>query len=48
MDADLFDECQREFAEKEARAQEVEEQREMTWKKLADVAAERGDNMVTV
>ncbi|PPD68734.1 hypothetical protein GOBAR_DD34384 [Gossypium barbadense] len=48
MDADLFDECQREFAEKEARAQEVEEQREMTWKKLADVAAERGDNMLTV
>ncbi|KAK8600354.1 hypothetical protein V6N13_059848 [Hibiscus sabdariffa] len=42
MDPELFDECQREFAGKEARAQEVEEQREMTWKKLADVAAERG------
>ena len=51
MDAELFDECQRQFAEKEARAREVEEQREMTWKKLADVAAERGrgrDYMVTV
>ncbi|XP_052875403.1 serine/threonine protein phosphatase 2A 57 kDa regulatory subunit B' beta isoform-like [Gossypium arboreum] len=32
MDANLFDECQKEFAEKEARTQEVEEQREMTWK----------------
>ena len=49
MDAELFDECQRQFSEKEARASEVEEQREMTWKKLADVAAERGgDDMVTV
>ncbi|TYI10892.1 hypothetical protein ES332_A09G171900v1 [Gossypium tomentosum] len=32
MDANLFDKCQKEFAEKEARTQEVEEQREMTWK----------------
>ncbi|KAK8553855.1 hypothetical protein V6N13_072789 [Hibiscus sabdariffa] len=42
MDTELFEECQREFAEKEARAQEVEEQRQMTWEKLADLAAERG------
>ena len=49
MDDELFDECQRRFAEKEARAREVEEQRELTWKKLADVAAQRGeDYMVTV
>ncbi|XP_038990762.1 serine/threonine protein phosphatase 2A 57 kDa regulatory subunit B' beta isoform-like [Hibiscus syriacus] len=49
MDAELFDECERQFEEKVARAQEVEEQREMTWKKLADAAAHRGeDNMVTV
>lgn len=49
MDTELFDECQREFAEKEARAKEVEEQRELTWKKLADVAARKGgEDMVTV
>ncbi|XVF76367.1 hypothetical protein PTKIN_Ptkin13bG0260900 [Pterospermum kingtungense] len=49
MDAELFEECQRQFAEKEARAGEAEEQREMKWKKLADVAAQRGDDdMVTV
>ena len=40
MDAELFQECQREHAEKEAKAREVEEQRELTWKKLADVAAQ--------
>ncbi|TYH88175.1 hypothetical protein ES332_D01G170000v1 [Gossypium tomentosum] len=49
MDAELLDDCHRQFEEKEARAQEVEEQREMTWKKLVDAAAHRGeDNMVTV
>jgi serine/threonine-protein phosphatase 2A regulatory subunit B' len=49
MDADLFEECQREYAEKEARARELEENRELTWKKLADVAAQRGaEDMVTV
>ncbi|KAH1122050.1 hypothetical protein J1N35_005210 [Gossypium stocksii] len=49
MDAELFDDCHRQFEEKEARAQEVEEQREMTWKKLVDAAAHREeDNMVTV
>ncbi|XP_062002025.1 serine/threonine protein phosphatase 2A 57 kDa regulatory subunit B' beta isoform [Rosa rugosa] len=45
MDADLFEECQRQLAEREARAREVEEQREMTWKKLADAA---GEDMITV
>ncbi|MBA0642267.1 hypothetical protein Goklo_026689 [Gossypium klotzschianum] len=49
MDAELFDDCHRQFEEKEARAQEVEEQREMTWKKLVDAAAHRGEDiMVTV
>ncbi|GMN39243.1 hypothetical protein TIFTF001_008472 [Ficus carica] len=49
MDAELFEECQREHAKKEAKAREVEEQRELTWKKLADVAAQRrGEEMVTV
>lgn len=48
MDADLFEECQRQLAEREARSREVEEQRELTWKKLADAAALRGeDDMVT-
>ncbi|CAB4317729.1 unnamed protein product [Prunus armeniaca] len=48
MDADLFEECQRQLAEREARSREVEEQRELTWKKLADAAAQRGeDDMVT-
>ena len=48
MDAELFEECQRQLAEREARAREVEEQRELTWKKLADVAAQRGEeDMVT-
>lgn len=49
MDVELFEECQREHAEREAKAREVEEQRELTWKKLADAAAQReGDDMVTV
>ncbi|XP_021817149.1 serine/threonine protein phosphatase 2A 57 kDa regulatory subunit B' beta isoform [Prunus avium] len=49
MDADLFEECQRQLAEREARSREVEEQRESTWKKLADAAAQKGeDDMVTV
>ncbi|KAF2289862.1 hypothetical protein GH714_038937 [Hevea brasiliensis] len=46
MDTELFEECQRQYEEKESRAKEVEEQREMTWKRLADVAAQReGDDM---
>lgn len=44
MDVDLFEECQRQLAEREARAREVEEQRELTWKKLADAA---GEDMIT-
>lgn len=49
MDAELFDECQRQHAEREARAREMDEQRELTWKKLADVAAQRGgEDMITV
>ncbi|KAE8679388.1 Serine/threonine protein phosphatase 2A 57 kDa regulatory subunit B' beta isoform [Hibiscus syriacus] len=48
MDAELFEESERQFEEKKARAQEVEEQREMTWKKMVDAAAQRGkDDMVT-
>lgn len=48
MDDELFEECQRQYTEREAKAREVEEQRELTWKKLADVAAQRGDeDMIT-
>ncbi|TQE07880.1 hypothetical protein C1H46_006529 [Malus baccata] len=48
MDAELFEDCQRQLAEKEASAREVVEQRELTWKKLADAAARRGEeDMVT-
>mgnify|MGYP002563999009 CR=1 FL=1 len=46
MDGELFEECQRQYEEKESRAKDVEEQREMNWKRLADVAAERGDDMM--
>lgn len=50
MDAELFEECQREYAEREARARELEENRELTWKKLADVAAQKrgAEDMITV
>ncbi|KAJ8899763.1 hypothetical protein K2173_019463 [Erythroxylum novogranatense] len=49
MDSELFEECERQYAEKEANARELEEQRELTWKKLADVAVERGgEDMITV
>ncbi|XP_009358742.2 serine/threonine protein phosphatase 2A 57 kDa regulatory subunit B' beta isoform-like [Pyrus x bretschneideri] len=48
MDAELFDECQRQLSEREVRAREVEEERELTWKKLSDAAAQRGEeDMVT-
>ncbi|KAJ0103252.1 hypothetical protein Patl1_06015 [Pistacia atlantica] len=42
MDADLFEECQRQHEEKEARADKLQEQRELMWKKLEDVAAQSG------
>lgn len=49
MDAELFDECHRQYLEKEARARELEEQRELTWKKLEAVAAQAvRDDMVLV
>ncbi|MCD7448353.1 hypothetical protein HAX54_041088 [Datura stramonium] len=40
MDADLFDECQREYSEKAARATELEEQRELRWQRLAAAATQ--------
>lgn len=42
MDAELFEECQKQYAEKEAMAEELEAMRESTWKKLADAANQGG------
>lgn len=39
MDSELFEECQRQFLEKEAKAKEVEEQRELAWRRLEAVVA---------
>lgn len=49
MDAELFEECQKKYEEKEERARELEEKRELTWKKLEAVAAQAVmDDMVLV
>lgn len=40
MDADLFDECQRQYSEKAARATELEQQRELRWQRLAAAATQ--------
>ncbi|KAL8149947.1 hypothetical protein AgCh_006816 [Apium graveolens] len=42
MDPELFEECQKQYEEKEAKAEEVEAMRESTWKKLVDAANEGG------
>ncbi|XP_027104910.1 serine/threonine protein phosphatase 2A 57 kDa regulatory subunit B' beta isoform-like isoform X1 [Coffea arabica] len=39
MDAELFEECQRQYEEREARAGSREEQRVLTWKRLEEAAA---------
>ncbi|CAF1935718.1 hypothetical protein HID58_068618 [Brassica napus] len=41
MDPKLFEECRRQYEEKQAKSKEVEEQRQFTWKRLAEAAAER-------
>lgn len=46
MDAELFEECQRQYEEKECRAQEVEEQRELMWKRLADFTGQTDDMVI--
>ncbi|KAL7215203.1 hypothetical protein ACSBR1_027381 [Camellia fascicularis] len=46
MDAELFEECDQQHAEREARSRELEEQRELMWKRLEEVAAQAGDDMV--
>lgn len=49
MDFDLFEECQKQHEEMEARARELEEQRELTWKRLAEAAEQRkGEDGITV
>lgn len=50
MDAELFEECQRQYQEKEALARELEEQRESTWRRLEAVVAAKaeGEDMVVV
>ncbi|GAB2229624.1 hypothetical protein Droror1_Dr00013871 [Drosera rotundifolia] len=45
MDVELFEECQRQYEEKQARAQELEERREQAWRKLEEVA---GEDMIRV
>ncbi|PSS04616.1 Serine/threonine protein like [Actinidia chinensis var. chinensis] len=42
MDTELFEDCQRQYAEKEARASKLEERREWTWQRLTTAAAQRG------
>ncbi|OIV90948.1 hypothetical protein TanjilG_16908 [Lupinus angustifolius] len=49
MDAELFEECENQYLEKEARDRESEERRELTWKRLEAVAAQAvRDDMVLV
>ncbi|MCL7024228.1 hypothetical protein MKW94_010082 [Papaver nudicaule] len=49
MDSELFEECQRQYEEKEARAKGLEEQRENTWRRLEEVvAAKAGGEEVMV
>ncbi|XP_047175833.1 serine/threonine protein phosphatase 2A 57 kDa regulatory subunit B' beta isoform-like [Vigna umbellata] len=40
MDTELFEECQRQYIEKEAKTIELEEKRELTWEKLEAEAAQ--------
>ncbi|KAL6954006.1 hypothetical protein U1Q18_041353 [Sarracenia purpurea var. burkii] len=42
MDLELFEECQRQYAEKEAGKTELEERRELTWRRLAAAAGQGG------
>lgn len=49
MDIELFEECERQYLEKETRARDLEERRELTWKRLEAVAAQaQRENMVLV
>ncbi|CAJ1977572.1 unnamed protein product [Sphenostylis stenocarpa] len=49
MDFELFEECQKQYLEKEAKARELEEKRELTWKTLEAVASQAvSEDMVLV
>lgn len=49
MDSELFKECQEQYFKKETRCRELEEQRELTWKRIEAVAATAGpEDMVLV
>ena len=50
MDSELFEECQQQYIEKEAKAKALEEQRQMAWRRLeAAVEAKSGnEDMVLV
>jgi len=49
MDSELFEECQQQYMEKQAKAKEIREQRESAWRQLEAVAAKAaGDDMVLV
>lgn len=41
MDGELYEECQREYDERESKAAELEEQRQLMWQRL-EKAAEKG------
>ncbi|TVU45692.1 hypothetical protein EJB05_05188 [Eragrostis curvula] len=50
MDSELFEECQQQYMEKQAKAKEMQEQRESAWRQLEAVVAAKaaGDDMVLV
>ena len=49
MDSELFEECQHQYIEKQAKAKELEEQRESAWRQLEAVADKAaGADMVLV
>ncbi|CAL4918398.1 unnamed protein product [Urochloa decumbens] len=50
MDSELFEECQQQYTEKQAKAKEMQEQRESAWRQLEAVVAAKaaGDDMVLV
>ncbi|NP_001146864.1 Serine/threonine protein phosphatase 2A regulatory subunit B' beta isoform [Zea mays] len=50
MDSELFEECQQQYMEKQAKAKEIQEQRESAWRQLEAVVAAKaaGDDMVLV
>ncbi|KAJ1294159.1 hypothetical protein BS78_01G124600 [Paspalum vaginatum] len=50
MDSELFEECQQKYMEKQAKAKEMQEQRESAWRRLEAVVAAKAaaDDMVLV